>query len=80
MYTRMYIRSCHIVEVLRCPFWSLLLGRLFNTRRSDTLLPRVAAGQGQGPRVRAGMSLEGRVRAQMLGPQVRAGPKLEARP
>ena len=41
---------------------------------------RVAAGQGQGPRVRAGMSLEGRVRAQMLGPQVRAGPKLEARP
>jgi hypothetical protein len=42
--------------------------------------PTVAAGQGQGPRVRAGMSLEGRVRAQMLGPQVRAGPKLEARP
>jgi hypothetical protein len=43
-------------------------------------LPRVAAGQGQGPRVRAGMSLEGRVRAQMSGPQVRAGLNLEARP
>ena len=42
--------------------------------------PRVAAGQGQGPRVRAGMSLEGRVRAQMFGPQVRAGPNFEARP
>ena len=41
---------------------------------------RVAAGQGQGPRVRAGMSLEGRVRAQMFGPQVRAGPNFEARP
>ena len=41
---------------------------------------RVAAGQGQGPRVRAGMSLEGRVRAQMSGPQVRAGLSLEARP
>ena len=41
---------------------------------------RVAAGQGQGPRVRAGMSLEGRVRVQLLGPQARAGPNLEARP
>ena len=35
---------------------------------------RVAAGQGQGPRVRAGMSLEGRVRAQMSGPQVSVMP------
>ena len=43
-------------------------------------MPRVAAGQGQGSRVRAGMSLEGRVRAQMSGPQVRAGLNLEARP
>ena len=43
-------------------------------------LLRVAAGQGQGPQVRAGMSLEGRVRAQMSGPQVRAGLNLEARP
>ena len=43
-------------------------------------MTRVAAGQGQGPRVRAGMSLEGRVRAQMSGPQVRAGLNLEARP
>ena len=41
---------------------------------------RVAAGQGQGPRVRAEMSLEGPVRAQMFGPQVRAGPNFEARP
>ena len=53
--------------------------------RLDRIVPffdfiRVAAGQGQGPRVRAGMSLEGRVRAQMSGPQVRAELSLEARP
>ena len=33
--------------------------------KNEYVLTRVAAGQGQGPRVRAGMSLEGRVRAQM---------------
>ena len=59
-----------------------LSGPAFGMRESEegVAKARVAAGQGQGPRVRAGMSLEGRVRAQMSGPQVRAGLSLEARP